>query len=85
VVAADRSWWQPIARGGSRSLVTGDREKMSNGFYTVNVAVLSPPAQPVTVTLPMPEIIKERYLEIRGVDTKEVVTTIEILSRSQPF
>lgn len=46
----------------------------------VNVAVLSPPSQPVAVTLPMPEVIKERYLEIKGVDTKEVVTTIEILS-----
>jgi hypothetical protein len=45
-----------------------------------NVAVLSPPAQPVTVTLPIPEIIKEAYLEIRQVETREVVTTIEILS-----
>ena len=45
------------------------------------VAVLSPPAvQAATVTLPMLERVKEGYLEIRDVATKEVVTAIEILS-----
>jgi len=59
--------------------VTVQRSQTSNNPST-NVAVLSPPTQPVAVTLPMPEIIKEGYLEIRGVETKEVVTTIEIPS-----
>ncbi|MFB2923696.1 MULTISPECIES: DUF4058 family protein [Aerosakkonema] len=47
---------------------------------TTNVAVAAPPAQPVTVTIPVPEIRKQGYLEIREVETKEVVTAIEILS-----
>ncbi|MBO1348802.1 MAG: DUF4058 family protein [Hormoscilla sp. GUM202] len=44
------------------------------------VAVLSPPAQPVTVTTPIPETIKEGYLEVQEVGTGEVVTALEILS-----
>ncbi|MBP0020963.1 MAG: DUF4058 family protein [Cyanobacteria bacterium SBLK] len=36
--------------------------------------------QPQQVTVPMPEEIKERYLEIREVATGEVVTAIEVLS-----
>nr|WP_233786986.1 DUF4058 family protein [Dulcicalothrix desertica] len=34
----------------------------------------------MNVTLPIAEEIKERYLEVKRVETKEVVTTIEILS-----
>lgn len=45
-----------------------------------NVAVAAPLAQPVTVTVPVPETIKQGYLEIREVEKKEVVTAIEILS-----
>ncbi len=45
-----------------------------------NVAVAAPSVQPATVTLPMPETVKERYLEVRHVGTKEVVTVIEVLS-----
>ncbi|MEG5015816.1 MULTISPECIES: DUF4058 family protein [unclassified Microcoleus] len=45
-----------------------------------NMAVLLPPTQPVTVTIPVPEIIKEAYLEIKQVETREVITAIEILS-----
>jgi len=45
-----------------------------------NVAVAAPTAQPARVTIPVPEIIKEGYLEVREVGTEEVVTTIEILS-----
>ncbi|HAG79703.1 MAG TPA: hypothetical protein DCL61_00735 [Cyanobacteria bacterium UBA12227] len=45
-----------------------------------NVAVTAPPAQPLTVTVPIPEIVKQGYLEVREVATNEVVTVIEILS-----
>ncbi len=45
-----------------------------------NVPVAAPPAQPPTVTVPMPETVKERYLEVRHAGTKEVVTVIEVLS-----
>ncbi len=43
-----------------------------------NIATLTP--QPTIVTLPMPEEIRENYLEIREVATGLVVTVIELLS-----
>ena len=46
----------------------------------VNVALASPPSQPVLVEVPMPITIRQGYLEIREVATKEVVTAIELLS-----
>ncbi len=39
-----------------------------------------PIAQPLEVELPMPEVIRQGYLEIREVVTSEVVTVIEVLS-----
>lgn len=45
-----------------------------------NVAVAEPSTQPLTVTVPMPETVKQGYLEIREVATCEVVTAIELLS-----
>ena len=39
-----------------------------------------PIAQPLVVELPMPEVIRQGYLEIREVATSEVVTVIEVLS-----
>ena len=37
-------------------------------------------ARPEQVTLPVPQIVNERYLEVRAIDTDEVITVIEILS-----
>ncbi|MEM6593085.1 MAG: DUF4058 family protein [Cyanobacteria bacterium P01_H01_bin.119] len=37
---------------------------------------------PITVELPMPEEIQERYLEVREVGTGTVVTTLELISPS---
>ena len=45
-----------------------------------NVATLAPPAQPITVTVPIPETVRQGYLEIRQVGTNQVITAIEILS-----
>jgi hypothetical protein len=45
-----------------------------------NVAVAPSPPQPQTVQVPVPETIKQGYLEVREVATGEVVTVIEILS-----
>jgi hypothetical protein len=42
--------------------------------------VVTPPVRPVTVTLPIPEEVREGYLEVREVGTGEVVTVIEFLS-----
>lgn len=47
---------------------------------TANVAVTSPPTQPAKVVLPMGEMVKQAYLEVREVATSEVVTAIELLS-----
>lgn len=55
-----------------RSLSTSNPRK--------NVAILEPETKPITVNLPIPETIKQGYLEVREVATKEVVTAIEILS-----
>ncbi len=45
-----------------------------------NIAVASPPAKPITVNIPIPEEVRESYLEVREVGTGEVVTVIEVLS-----
>ncbi len=37
-------------------------------------------AQPILVDLPMPEVVRQGYLEIREVATSEVITVIEVLS-----
>lgn len=45
-----------------------------------NVAVAEPLTKAQTVQVPIPETIKQGYLEVREVATNEVVTAIEILS-----
>jgi hypothetical protein len=47
---------------------------------TGNVAVVALAVEPITVNLPMPETVRESYLEVREVATKEVVAVIEVLS-----
>lgn len=37
-------------------------------------------SQPITVSLPMPEEVRETYLEIRQMGTGQVVTVVEVLS-----
>ncbi|MEM1256452.1 MAG: DUF4058 family protein [Cyanobacteria bacterium P01_H01_bin.21] len=37
-------------------------------------------AQPILVDLPMPEVVRQGYLEIQNVATSEVVTVMEVLS-----
>lgn len=47
---------------------------------TSQVAVATPPTTPMRVTVPVPITVRQGYLEIKEVATKEVVTAIEILS-----
>ena len=47
---------------------------------TINVAVAEPATEPLIVNLPMPEIVKQGYLEIIDVVKQEVVTAIELIS-----
>ncbi|MBD1808981.1 DUF4058 family protein [Microcoleus sp. FACHB-SPT15] len=61
--------------------VTVQRSQTATNSTTQNVAVATPPLQSVTVTIPMPETVRESYLEVREVATREVVCAIEVLSR----
>ncbi len=56
------------------------KNRTASKSSTSQVAVLLPPAQPVSVTTPMPETISEGYLTVKNVETGEVVTALEILS-----
>ncbi|MCJ8279658.1 MAG: DUF4058 family protein [Rivularia sp. ALOHA_DT_140] len=56
---------------------TSQIEKKSE---TENIAVAASTIKPVTVKLPIPKTVKESYLEIRDINTKEVITTIEVIS-----
>ncbi|OCR00603.1 hypothetical protein BCD67_11520 [Oscillatoriales cyanobacterium USR001] len=60
--------------------VTILRPQITTNSTTSNVAVAAPPTQSMKVTIPMPIAIREGYLEIKNVATKEVVTVIELLS-----
>lgn len=59
------------------------KSQINTSNYTESqVAIIEPSTKPITVTLPIPITIRQGYLEIQEVATKEVVTTIEILSPS---
>jgi hypothetical protein len=82
IVAIERRIYEVI---GENPLLVGIPDVMvqhpTNATNSItNVAVLSPPAQPLTVTVPIPETIRQGYLEIRKVGNNQVVTAIEILS-----
>lgn len=71
---------------GEESLLVGIpdvsvmRDRAVRNPISSNVAVATPATTPVQVTLPMSEEVRERYLEIVDLETKEVVTVIEVLS-----
>ncbi|MCU0545332.1 MAG: DUF4058 family protein [Oscillatoriaceae cyanobacterium Prado104] len=71
---------------GEESLLVGipdvsvQRNPAVRNPITSNVAVASPPIAPVPVTLPMSEEVREGYLQIVDMATKEVITVIEVLS-----
>lgn len=71
---------------GEQSLLVGIPDLTVKGSQATtkqpisNVAVAQSPTQPQTVEVPVPETIKQGYLEVREVATREVVTAIEILS-----
>lgn len=62
--------------------VTVERKRTATNPRQSNVAVAMPSSTPVTVTVPVPLELREGYLEVREVATKEVVTVIEVLSPS---
>lgn len=71
--------------GGDDSLLVGIPDvsvvgKQPEQSQLSATATLTPPVEPITVTLPMAEEVQERYLEIREVATGSVITAIEVLS-----
>jgi len=71
---------------GEQSLLVGIPDLTLKGSQATakqpiaNVAVVDSPTLPQTVEVPLPETVKQGYLEVREVATSEVVTAIEILS-----
>ncbi len=71
---------------GERALLVGIPNLTVKGSQATtkqprsNVAVAESPSQPQTVEVPIPATVKQGYLEVREVATREVVTVIEILS-----
>ena len=70
---------------GDQALLVGipdvaiQRAKPQAEVVPTAVAV-APPPQPIQVRVPMPLTVRQGYLEVREVTTKEVVTAIELLS-----
>lgn len=71
---------------GEKSVLVGIPDVSVQQVSTVtnatesNIAVATPATQPIEVTIPIPEILTESYLEIRAVETEEVIAAIEVLS-----
>ncbi|OUL35268.1 DUF4058 family protein [Nostoc sp. 106C] len=71
---------------GEQSLLVGIpdvsiQSSVSNAQrHPSQVTVSASPVQPIRVTVPIPETVRQGYLEIRKVATKEVITAIEVLS-----
>ncbi len=71
---------------GTQSLLVGIPDLTIKGSQattkqpTTSVAVAESTTQPQTVEVPVPETVKQGYLEVREVATSEVITAIEILS-----
>jgi len=59
--------------------VTVNRKPNDPDSQESTVAVAPPTEQPTTVTVPIPEQIKQAYLEVRDLVTGQVVTAIEII------
>lgn len=71
--------------GGDDSLLVGIPDvsvvgKLPEQSQLSATATLTPPVEPITVTVPMAEEVQERYLEIREAATGAVITAIEVLS-----
>ncbi|MGD1806602.1 DUF4058 family protein [Dapis sp. BLCC M126] len=63
--------------------VLSKQSQTNESNYTESIVTATATStKPITVTLPIPITIRQGYLEIQEVATKEVVTTIEILSPS---
>ncbi|GET39283.1 DUF4058 family protein [Microseira wollei] len=65
---------------GIPDVVVQQRLQNQTNQTNSNVAVAAPPVTPRRVRMPIPLEFRERYLEVREIATKQVVTVIEVLS-----
>lgn len=76
----------PNTNGSSSELLAGipdvtvKRQQGDLNYQASAVAVASPTTQAMNVTVPLPEEIREAYLEVRELESGRVITVIEILS-----
>ena len=85
VAIEKRTYFSGEDSSGEDSLLVGIPDvsvvsKQPESSPSSMTATLTPPVEPILVTLPMAEEVQERYLEIREVATGAVITAIEILS-----
>src|SRR5262245_48221622 len=81
-VAIEQRTYLALLPPGQQSVGIPDALIISHAASAPMPAATTPSIgpNPIVVELPMPEEVRERYLEIRDVTTQEVVTVIEILS-----
>ncbi len=86
-VAIEKRIYQVNVANGDDALLVGIPDvsvKRQSGYPEVqvlsNVAVAPPATQPIRVTLPMPEKIQQRYLEVREMSSDRLIAAMEILS-----
>ena len=85
-VAIEKRIYQITSTDWDNSLLAGipdiavNRQSAEPETQVSQVTIAPPNVQPITVTLPMPEQVKQSYLEVRDLVTGQVVTAIEVLS-----
>jgi hypothetical protein len=65
---------------GVPDVTVGQTRQAQRVDAAIAVASPSPETKAVTVTLPVPETVRQGYLEIREIATGQVVTVVEVLS-----
>jgi hypothetical protein len=55
------------------------RERPTVDYLPPGTDVSPPATQPLTVVVPTPEMVREGYLEVREINTAEVITVLELL------
>jgi hypothetical protein len=58
------------------------RERATVDYLPPGAGISAPATQPLTVVVPTPEVIREGYLEVREINTAEVIAVLELLSPS---
>ncbi|MBD2182495.1 DUF4058 family protein [Planktothrix sp. FACHB-1355] len=87
-IAIEKRIYEINSSNGDNSILVGvpdlavkrQSSNINQSPSQIAVAVASSPVQPIAVNVPIPEKIKQNYLEVRDRSTGSVITVIEILS-----